>query len=232
MIAKISVSAQIMREFHARWIDKFIQMLHRHRDNIGTATVQKNIADYLEGPNAKAATVAFDFPFFTEKRTPICSERCLVGYQCALSAKSPAIFGRKPNIRSRVEVPVITTYPASAPGKPGGPFGQRSIVAVEAESKKGICPEDLVAVVDRHCLIPVDSFLTEEDQTLVIRKVHAEEKTNVAMTGGIKNELRRNQHIGWHSVSCSNFGMLHPHSTVIGTERNRWVPFSGYDEEV
>ena len=87
-VAKISISARIMQEFQARWIDKFIQILHRHRDNIGTDTVRENIADYLEGLNAKAVTVTFDFPFFIEKRTPISNERCLVGYQCALSAKS------------------------------------------------------------------------------------------------------------------------------------------------
>jgi len=89
-----------------------------------------------------------------------------------------------------------------------------------------------VAVVDKHCLMPVYSFLTEEDQTFVIQKVHTEEKTSVVMTNEIKDELRRNQDVAWYSVSCANFGMLHTYSTVIGTERNRWVPFSGYDEEV
>jgi len=37
----------------------------------------------------------------------------------------------------------------------------------------------------------------------------------------IKGELARNRR-------CSNFGMLHSYSTVIGTEKSRWVPFSGY----
>jgi len=30
-VASISVKARILREFEARWIDKFIQILHQHR---------------------------------------------------------------------------------------------------------------------------------------------------------------------------------------------------------
>jgi len=230
--AEISVSARLMQEFEARWIDKFIQILHRHRDNIGTETIRKNILDYLEGLNAKAVRVTLGFPFFIEKRTPISNERCLVSYQCALSAKVPTVTGDEPKILLRAGVPVITTYPASTPGKPGGLFGQLSIVTVEAESKKDLYPEDLVDVVDRHCLMPVYSFLTEKDQAFVIQKVHSQEKTSVVMTDEIKDELRRNQDISWYSVSCSNSGMLHTYSTVVGTEKSMWVPFSGYDQEI
>jgi hypothetical protein len=44
-IANISVSARIMREFDARWIDKFIQIVHRHKDRIGTRTLSENIIE-------------------------------------------------------------------------------------------------------------------------------------------------------------------------------------------
>jgi len=231
-IAKISVTARIMQEFQARWIDKLIQILHSHRDNIGTETIRRNILDYLAGLNAKAVKVTFRFPFFIEKRTPVSKEKCLVCYQCVLTAKAPGVLGDEPSILLRVEVPAITTYPASLPGEPGGLFGQLSTVAVEAESKADVFPEDLVDAVDRHCLVPVYSFLTEEDQAFVIQKVHTETKTSVVMTDEIKGELQRNADIGWYSVSSSNFGMLHTYSTVIGTEKSMWVPFSGYDQEI
>jgi hypothetical protein len=38
-IADISIQARIMKEFEAIGMDKFIQILHRHRDKIGTATL-------------------------------------------------------------------------------------------------------------------------------------------------------------------------------------------------
>ena len=34
-VANISISARIMDEFEAQWIDKFIQIVHRHQDQIG-----------------------------------------------------------------------------------------------------------------------------------------------------------------------------------------------------
>jgi hypothetical protein len=34
-IANISISARIMHEFEAKWIDKFMQILHLHKNRIG-----------------------------------------------------------------------------------------------------------------------------------------------------------------------------------------------------
>jgi len=33
-------------------------------------------------------------------------------------------------------------------------------------------------------------------------------------------------------VNCNNYGMLHTYSTVIGTEKSSWVPFSGFEGEL
>ena len=46
-IANISISARIMHEFEAKWIDAFIGVLHQHREKIGTKTLRANIADYV-----------------------------------------------------------------------------------------------------------------------------------------------------------------------------------------
>ena len=42
-VANISVRARIMQEFEAQWIDKFIQIIQQHRDNIGSVSLNKNI---------------------------------------------------------------------------------------------------------------------------------------------------------------------------------------------
>jgi GTP cyclohydrolase I len=103
---------------------------------------------------------------------------------------------------------------------------------VEVESRKDIYPEDLVELVDRHALAPVYSFLTEEDQRSIIHQIHSEKQTSVVMVDEIKGELARDRDIHWYAVRCSNFGMLHSYSTVIGTEKSSWVPFSGLSEDI
>lgn len=225
-VADISITARIMREFEARWIDKFIQILHKHRDRIGTKTLRVNIMDYLEELRAATVKVDFDYPFFIEKMTPVSGEKCLVRYLCTYSARASSIEN-EPKIFFKIEIPAITTYPASDQEQPGGLFGQLSIVVMEVQSEKDIYPEDLVEIVDKHALSPVYSFLTEEDQVSVIHKIHTEKRTSVVMIDGIKDDLARRQEIDWYSVRCSNFGMLHSYSTVIGTEKSMWVPFSG-----
>jgi GTP cyclohydrolase I len=229
-IANISVSARIMREFEARWIDKFIQIIHRHRDRIGTRTLSENIMDYLKELEATTVKIDFTYPYFVEKSTPVSKEKCLVRYMCTYAARAFSMT-EKAKKRFTMEIPVITTYPGSDPEKPGGLFGQLSVVELDVESKKDIYPEDLVELVDRHALMPIYSFLTEEDQIYVIQKVHTEEKSSVVVTDEIKNELSKNPDFDWYSVRSSNYGMLHSYSTIIGTEKSMWVPSSGFEDE-
>jgi GTP cyclohydrolase IB len=229
-IANISIRARIMREFEARWIDKFIQIVHSHRDRIGTKTLRENIPEYLTGLNASAVRINFEYPFFVEKLTPVSREKCLVRYACAYSAKVPSMDDHL-GATFKIKVPCITTFPVSDQSEPGGLFGQLSVLAAEVEFLRDVYPEDLVAIVDKHALAPVYSFLTPEDQGEVIRKIHTEKKTSVVMVDEIKSDLSRHPDVISYSVECSNYGMLHSYGTVLRTEKSLWVPFSGYEDD-
>jgi len=228
-VADISISARIMQEFEAGWIDQFIQTLHNHRDRIGTKTLKANIKDYVKHLKASSVRIDFQYPFFIEKRTPVSKEKCLVRYICAYSVKVDE--GGSPRIIFKIKVPCISTYPVSSE-KPGGLFGQLSVVVIETESKKDIYPEDLVALVDKHAVMPVYSFLTKEDQDFVIQRVHEQRKTSVVMVDEIKDELAHMRNIDSYKIDCMNFGMPHSYSTTIGTEKSMWIPFSSYEEKI
>lgn len=229
-IADISISARIMHEFEARWIDTFIQIVHQHRERIGTATLVENIMDYVDAFQASMVTVTFEFPFFYEKTTPVSREKCLVRYMCGYTVKAHPAVG-PPRAALSVDVPVLTTYPASTPGREGGLFGQLSTVSIDVEPRTEMFPEDLIDLADRHALAPVYSFLTDEDQAFLIREAHTEYKPSVVVLDEIRDELAHNRDVVWYSVRAANYGMLHPYSTLIGTEKSMWVPFSGYDTE-
>lgn len=229
-IANISISARIMREFEAQWINKFIQIVHQHQERMGTKTLAVHVLDYLKELEASAVKMDFTYPYFVEKLTPVSKEKCLVRYLCIYAAKAFSL-GAQAKILFKIEIPIITTYPGSDPEKPGGLFAQLSVMEVEVESQKEIYPEDLVEVVDRHALMPIYSFLTREDQTFVIQKVHSEEKSSVVVADEIKEDLAQNHDIDWYSVRSFNYGMLHSYSTVIGTEKRMWVPSIGDEEE-
>ena len=230
-VAVISIDARIMHEFEAGWIDTFIKILHRHRDNIGTATLRSNIGDYFKELNATTVKATFEYPFFIEKLTPVSKEKCLVKYDCGYIAKVPSLDD-KVRVFFRMSIPCITTYPVSDLTKPLGLFGQLSVVDIETESTKDVYPEDILAIVDKYALSPAYSFLTKEDQRFIIGKIHSENKTSVVMVDEIKKELAADRALASYSVRCRNFGMLHSYSTMVGTEKSWWVPFSGEDDEV
>ncbi len=226
-VANISISARIMHDFEARWIDEFVSIVHEHRDRIGTTMLGVNIKDYLKRLKASVVTINFDYPFFIEKRTPVSKEKCLVRYLCRYTAKAPSIAG-KTSILFKITVPCITTYPIRQPGRVQSFFGQLSVFNIEVESKKDIFPEDIVDIVDRHALMPIYSFLTEEDQKFVIEKIHSKDISSVIALDEIKSDLAHNSNVDWYSVNCNNYGMLHTYSTAIGTEKSSWVPFSSF----
>ena len=230
-VATVSISARIMHDFEARWIDEFIKIVHEHRDRIGTATLVVNIKDYVKRLKASVIRINFDYPFFVEKRTPVSKEKCLVRYLCRYTVKAPSIAG-KASIIFKIAVPCITTYPVKRADQPRSLFGQLSVFHIEVEPKKEIYPEDIVDIVDQHALVPVYSFLTEEDQEFVIEKIHSNDKSSVVVLDEIKSDLAYNSNVDWYAVNCNNYGMLHTYSTIIGTEKSSWVPFSGFESEL
>ncbi len=228
-IANISINARIMQQFEPRWISKFIKIAHQHRESIGTKSLTSNIIDYRDQLDASMVKIDFTYPFFIEKFTPTSKQKCLVRYFCAYSAKTATVG--KTKILFKMDVPVITTYPVAFENIPRGLFGQLSVVNIEVETTKDIYPEDLVEIVDKHALVPIYSYLTDDDEAFVIQKIHSENISSVAMVNKIKEELTRNQDLEWFSVRCANHGMLHSYNTVIGTEKSMWVPDINFDDE-
>jgi GTP cyclohydrolase I len=223
-VANISISARISREFEARGIDTFIRILHRHRERIGTDVLRANVLDYRHELHAATVTVHLEYPFFVEKLTPVSSEKSLVRYLCTYSVLSPSL-DTVPKVLFKIAIPVLTSYPNIPRLRPGGLFAQLSIVVIETQSEKEIYPEYLVELVEKYALAPVYSFLTDEDQSELISRVHSGEISSVQMVNQIEHELTANIDIQWFSVRCSNYGMLHTYSTVIGTERTMRPPY-------
>lgn len=230
-IADISVSTRIMQYFEAGWIDRFIRILHSHREDISTSSLRKNIWDYYDELQAKNVEITLEYPFFVVKETPVSKQKCLVSYRCKYTCRAPSINGQ-PKILFRIDAPIITTHPQSHRNKPQALFGQLSIITVETESEKEIYPEDLVDMIDKNALTPVYSFLAEEDQDYLVDKIHTEQKHSVVVVDQIKEELGQQPDLEWFYVKCVNHSMLHPYKTFIDTEKSLWVPFRGFEDDL
>lgn len=224
-VAEIGVAARIWRKFEAGWIDGFIRIAHRHRGEVGPESLRANVMDYHHEFRAATVRIKLDYPFFYEKQAPVSGESGLVRYRCSCAAQLDTLE-RGPRVMHRLEIPVLTTYPVSHPDS-GGLFARLSVVECDVETEgDGPFPEDFIDVVDRCALSPVYSYLTAEDQAAVIAKVHRERKTSVMMIDEIKDELRRMNGVKSYAVRASNYGMLHPYSTFVATEKSNWAPLT------
>jgi len=227
-IARISIHSKIEEKFESGWINKFIEILHRHRDIIGPLTLRKNIKTYYEELNAKMVRIDFAYPFFIEKKTPASSQLNLVKYKCTYSSKMSTTI--EPKTIFKIEVPVITTVPESVKMNPGSYAGQLSIISVVLESYREVYPETIVNLVESKAISSLYTYLTEDDQNWITRKIQNTNKTNIVLLDEIHNDLEGNEYILWHSVSCTNHNPLQSFSTIMTTERNVWGSRSDVDE--
>jgi len=220
-IASVALSARINHSFEASWIGKLIQILHAHREVIGTSTLKKIVRDYLDGLSATDVSATFTYPFFMEKVTPVTKEKCLVRYLCSYTAKASSFA---PRVVFKIQVPCLTTYPSASDDKAGGLFAQLSTLTIETQSDKDVYPEDLVDVVDAKALAPIYSYLSEKDEAHIIKQVHAQRRSSVQVTDDIEKVLSERKDIPWFSIRCANYGMLHSYTTLLGSERSLWGP--------
>ena len=228
-VANYAIKARIMKNFEARWIDKFIQTAHKRRDNMGMVQVKDNIADYIEALQAKSVKIEISYPYFIEKTTPVSKEPCLVKYNCKFVGQYPSLDGGV-KLSYGTECPIITTYPLIGPDKKDRMcFPQLSILNIEVESKENIYPEDIIELADEHSLSPIYSFLSEEDQLHLIERTKSKVRLSTEATDNVREALAKNPDVSWYFVECSNLGMLHNYSTIISTEKSFWVPGSYYD---
>lgn len=229
-IATINITARISREFQAQSIQKFIEIIQRHGEAIGTRTLRRNIIDYLRELQATAVTIDFSYPYFIEKAAPKSGLANLIRYKCTYSAKATA-SDDYPRLSFKIRVPALTTDPGSNPASDCGLFAQLSRVEIEVQPRNEVFPEDLVEIVDRQALCPIYPFLTSEDQSEVVQRVHSTRRSSVVMVDAIKEELARNSSLEWYAVRCENYSMLNPYSTLLTTEKSVWIPCSCYDFE-
>jgi GTP cyclohydrolase I len=223
-VAAISVSARVRRKQEGDWIQQILRILHAHRDRIGASTLRGNIMDYLLHLEAEMVRVDFRYPFFYEKRTPKSREKCLLCYPCTYSAKVPSIE-EAPRIFLKMEIPVLTSFPMPEAAATLPPPVQQSRIIIETESKKDIFPEDLVDLADRHALSPVYTFLTGEDLAFLAARFRNSRKSIEETIEGINHELALNHDIGWHSIRCSNKGLLYSYETEMSADKKMLSPF-------
>ncbi|MFH2049519.1 MAG: GTP cyclohydrolase, FolE2/MptA family [bacterium] len=224
-IATISIHARINHDFAARWIEKFINILHQHRDSIGSSSLKTNVLDYLNELEANKVQVIFEYPYFVEKITPISKQKDLVPYQCKYTVRV-SCTDNCPISTLKIEIPTITTDPASKPDNERGLFAQKSVCHIEVESDREVYPDEFVSLVDRHALIPIHSFLSLEDKAHLIETAHTKCKSSVVMIEEIQEELAQKNYINWYKIKCNNYGLLNLHNTGIGAEKDLGILLS------
>ena len=97
-------------------------------------------------------------------------------------------------------------------------------MAIEISCYRDVFPEEIVELVDEHCLVPVYSYLPPEDEKYLIRRAHERCVSSVVLTEAVRKDLVCLPAVDWCSVKCKNRGLLHLYSTEVGVEHTPCFP--------
>lgn len=213
--AQANLFVNLPQHFKGTHMSRFIEVFHRHRDNLSMPHFLDMLAEIRESLEASSAFGELTFPYFMEKKAPVSRESALMSYECgyegSVTADSTAFF-------VSVAVPVQTVCPCSKAISAYGAHNQRGIVRVKLELGPFFWIEDLVDLIEGCASSAVWTLLKREDEKYVTEAAYDNPKFVEDLVRDVILAVPRLGAYPWYSVEAENFESIHNHSAFAYAE--------------
>src|ERR1700752_3508919 len=166
-VATVALTVDLPHHFKGTHMSRFIEVLNEHGSVIHVDNIKVILQHLQKRLNSKQAHVAFEFPFFIEKRAPITGAVGLMDYSVKLTATASH---EDRDFVVTVIVPVATLCPCSKAISRYGAHNQRSQVKFAVRFNTRIWIEDLIQLVESSASSELYSLLNRPDETAVTER--------------------------------------------------------------
>jgi len=207
-VARVSLMAEMPRDYRGSCMTTFVGILDRFQDDISTQRFPDILAAVRSELNAESARVEAEFPYFLDKPAPVTQTCGLMEYHCRFIGTS----GVRDELILAISVPVTTLCPCSREISEAGAHNQRALVTLKLKSSGMIWIEDMVALVESSGSAPVYSLLKRPDEKFVTEQAYnnpvfvEDVVRQVAVKTGMIKEVT------WFSVGAESFESIHNHN--------------------
>jgi len=214
---KADLYADLPRHFKGTHMSRFVEIFHRHRDDLSMPRFLEMLEEIITGLEAESAWGTVEFPYFLEKKAPVSQIPGMMSYRCRYQGKVNRKEANSGKSLDRhfvvaVTVPVTTVCPCSRAISDRGAHNQRGIVTVELELGPFFWIEDIIELVEKAASSPVYSILKREDEKHITETSYDNPKFVEDLVRDVYSELKTLGSFPRFSVEAENFESIHNHS--------------------
>ncbi|MDR0448795.1 MAG: GTP cyclohydrolase FolE2 [Treponema sp.] len=229
--------ADLPRHFRGTHMSRFVEIFHRHRDDLSMPRFLNMMEEIAEGLEAESAWGTVEFPYFLERKAPVSRIPGMMSYRCRYQGRVSRLTtsGQSEGSKSlaarnwsgtrhfvvSVSVPVATVCPCSKAISDRGAHNQRGVVTVELELGPFFWIEDIIDLVEKAASSPVYSILKREDEKAITEAAYDNPKFVEDLVRDIYNELKALGSFPRFSVEAENFESIHNHSAFARADYDK-----------
>lgn len=208
-VANITMSVNLPHHFKGTHMSRFVEVLHKHKENISTDAVKLILKDMRDALNAERSHIELNFTYFLEKRAPVSGQTALMDYNCTV-AGSLTENGYDTIVTAKV--PVLSLCPCSKEISEYGAHNQRSMMTLSVRYNKIVWLEDLIDYAERSASSPVYALLKREDEKFVTERSYENPVFVEDMVRNATELLDADERVIWFEVSAENMESIHNHN--------------------
>lgn len=224
-VAEMSLSVSLPQEYRGTHMSRFIEVVHKHRDQVDMETLPSIVAELRQRLQAERARLEVTFPYFCARTAPQSGSQSLMAYTSRYIAEERTDGTM---FQAGVTVPVTTLCPCSKAISDYGAHNQRGYVDIDIRAARGanglprmVWIEELIEIAENAGSAPVYPLLKREDERAVTMRAYENPAFVEDVVRHAADVLRRDKRIDWLSVRAETIESIHDHNAfaVIQWER-------------
>ena len=168
-VANFNMYVNLPHNFKGTHMSRFVEILHRHEQEISVDSFGKMLVEMTEYLDASAGHIEMTFPYFVMKKAPVSGVESLMNYQATDLRRAPRRQDRR---LAKVVVPTTSLCPCSKKISDYGAHNQRSHITLTAKLSEHMWLEELIDIAEREASCEVYGMLKRPDEKYVTERAY------------------------------------------------------------
>ena len=217
-VATFNMYVYLPHNFKGTHMSRFVAILNNHEREITVSSFKDMLAEMAGLLESEVGHIEMSFPFFVNKRAPVTGVESLMDYEVTLIGE---IREGRPEMFTRVIVPVTSLCPCSKKISDYGAHNQRSHVTVEARTRGFLWIEELIEIAEEEASCELYGILKRPDEKYVTERAYQNPKFVEDIVRDIAVRLNADERVRGYVVESENFESIHNHSAYALIERDK-----------
>ena len=218
VVATISLSVDLPREFKGTHLSRFLETMETRRWDLSLDGLSDVLVEVRERLDAKSAHGVVEFDYFITKYAPVTQSAAPMGYRVAFLGK---VNGSSSDMQMRVAVPVTSVCPCSKEISEYGAHNQRGVITATVASNAWVWIEEVIDWAEASASCALYPILKRPDEKWVTEHAYRNPVFVEDMVRNLAGQLIADERVDAFEVSAENDESIHAHNAWARVEWTR-----------